>query len=567
MKKICAVLSIFVLLILSLLPVSASAGISEDYNPNEYAYRIEKYDVMIDVDEDNLLHIQENIDVNFNEARHGIFRNIPYNFNVYREDGSNAHAKIKISNIECSDDFELSREDGEYILQIGDADKAITGGHHYTISYDYNIGMDLLDGADELYYNIIGDGWDAYIAGVTFTIHMPKEFDASKVGFSVGYYGSTGNDNVEYTVDGNTIKGLVNKRLSPNEAVTVRIELPDNYFYFDDAEQNVFIAFMIILPILCMAAVFIIWAKFGKDKKIVEVVEFYPPENMSCVDVAYWYNGSVQGSDVVPLLFELANEGYISIIEDKDGSYKIKKLKNYSGKDSAKTIFMSGLFIHGDTTYEKRLENEFYTYINRIADKYNTQEKRTKVFVGKSLWLRIACWVIIAAAVALSTLTHSAAYSTDISNYVYFGSFAVYLIAFVQSFFVRRRTDEGHEILQKIKGFKLFLETAEKERLEQLVEQSPEYFYNILPYTYVLGVSSKWVKKFEKIAIEPPEWYYGSNPYNRMATLYFINRTFNSCNKTMQSQPQSSGSASTGGNFGGGGISGGGFGGGGGGSW
>ena len=56
-----------------------------------------------------------------------------------------------------------------------------------------------------------------------------------------------------------------------------------------------------------------------------------------------------------------------------------------------------------------------------------------------------------------------------------------------------RRTDEGAKTLAHIQGFRSFLVTAEKENLEALVEQDPEYFYNILPYTYALGVSDKWI--------------------------------------------------------------------------
>lgn len=43
----------------------------------------------------------------------------------------------------------------------------------------------------------------------------------------------------------------------------------------------------------------------------------------------------------------------------------------------------------------------------------------------------------------------------------------------------------------------MFLETAEKEKLEQLVFEDPKYFYNILPYAYVLGVSDKWIKSLK----------------------------------------------------------------------
>ena len=56
---------------------------------------------------------------------------------------------------------------------------------------------------------------------------------------------------------------------------------------------------------------------------------------------------------------------------------------------------------------------------------------------------------------------------------------------------MKKRTEYGIKILGRIKGFKNFLETAEKEKLEEMVEKNPTYFYDILPYTYVLGISNK----------------------------------------------------------------------------
>lgn len=565
MKRIRLLFPALLVLVLLLAPQSAFAAYTYDSNPSIYDYYITAYDVNIDVDEDNVLHITENITADFKTARHGIFRTIPYNFYVDRQDGTTSHAKIKIKNIDCSEEFDVNREDGTCVIKLGDADKTVTGEHSYTIMYDYDIGMDLLKNGDEFYYNIIGDEWDTYISNVTFTVNMPKEFDSSKLGFSTGYYGSTGSDIADYQVNGNVISGAVTQRLSPNQAATIRLELPEGYFYFDSSEQNFFIAVMAILPFLCLFAIIIIWAKFGNDKKIEEVIEFRPPENMSSLDVAYWYNGVATGNDVIPLLLELANEGYITIEENETDGYRIKKKRGYNGTDSAKTIFMSGLFAHGDVTYKKKLENTFYSYINRILEKYNTIEKRKKVFIGKSLTLRIVCWFLTAALCALSAFVHSQAYSTDISDIVFLASIAVYAVSFILSFFVRKRTNEGHEILQKINGFKKFLETAEKERLEALVEESPEYFYDILPYAYVLDVSKKWIKKFESIAIQPPEWYASGRTFDRYMMWHFINTTMSDCKSTMQSSPQSS--SSVGSSGGGGGFAGGGFGGGGGGSW
>ncbi len=124
-----------------------------------------------------------------------------------------------------------------------------------------------------------------------------------------------------------------------------------------------------------------------------------------------------------------------------------------------------------------------------------------------------------------------------------------------------KRTPYGTEMLGKIRGFKRFLETAEKEKLEQMVNENPTYFYDILPYTYVLDISDTWIKKFESIAIEPPSWYYGYDHFDIWVFNSFMNSTMASAQTAMTSSPYSSSDSS------GGGFSGGGSGGGGGGSW
>ena len=131
---------------------------------------------------------------------------------------------------------------------------------------------------------------------------------------------------------------------------------------------------------------------------------------------------------------------------------------------------------------------------------------------------------------------------------------------------MKKRTRLGNELLGQIKGFKRFLETAEKHRLEQLVCQTPCYFYDILPFTYVLGVSDVWIKKFENIAIMQPDWYSGSDGFSYASFGYFMDTTMKSALSAMASSPASSDGSSDSGSSGGG-SSGGGSGGGGGSSW
>lgn len=157
--------------------------------------------------------------------------------------------------------------------------------------------------------------------------------------------------------------------------------------------------------------------------------------------------------------------------------------------------------------------------------------------------------------------------------------------------FISKYSDYGHTILERVVGFKNFLKHAEKKQLETLLEDNPEYYYDILPYANVLDVSNIWANKFDSLIKEPPSWYTGttySSTFNTLVLISAMNRTNNSMNKTMNTPPISAPTGSTGGkngsrssggfggggfsgggmfSGGGGGFSGGGSGGGGGGSW
>ncbi len=128
------------------------------------------------------------------------------------------------------------------------------------------------------------------------------------------------------------------------------------------------------------------------------------------------------------------------------------------------------------------------------------------------------------------------------------------------------RTEYGDKILEKVLGFKEFIQSAEKEKLELMFEENPQYFYNILPYALVMGLSGKWAKHFENMAVQPPNWYrgYSHTTFSTAAFTSHLDKSFHTLNSAMGSSPSSGGSS---GGSSSGGSSGGGSGGGGGGSW
>ncbi len=133
--------------------------------------------------------------------------------------------------------------------------------------------------------------------------------------------------------------------------------------------------------------------------------------------------------------------------------------------------------------------------------------------------------------------------------------------------FMIMRTQYYDEMLNGILGFRNFIRDAEKDKLEMLIADDPQYFYGILPYANVLGVSDVWEDKFKDITIEPPSYYYGNNV--TLFDLVILNSLMKSVGSTLSYVPPSAnkGSFSGGGGSSGGGFSGGSFGGGGGGRW
>lgn len=128
-----------------------------------------------------------------------------------------------------------------------------------------------------------------------------------------------------------------------------------------------------------------------------------------------------------------------------------------------------------------------------------------------------------------------------------------------------KKAPVGMEAYKKLYGFKMFVEDAEKNRLEAFLREDPHYFDKTLPYAIVFDLTEQWANKFKDLTVPPPEWYSGNRPF---VVHHFVNDMDNSMrtmgNTFTSTPPSTSGGSGFGG---GGGFSGGGFGGGGGSSW
>lgn len=70
-----------------------------------------------------------------------------------------------------------------------------------------------------------------------------------------------------------------------------------------------------------------------------------------------------------------------------------------------------------------------------------------------------------------------------------------------------KRTDEYVKKIGAILGFKNFITTTERERIQVMLQENPELYYHILPYAQVLGVSDEWTDRFSGLNMEPPTYF------------------------------------------------------------
>ncbi len=150
--------------------------------------------------------------------------------------------------------------------------------------------------------------------------------------------------------------------------------------------------------------------------------------------------------------------------------------------------------------------------------------------------------------------------------------FSATLINWIFYELLKAPTRAGRELLDKVEGFKNYIELAEKHDLDYRYPKGrcPELFELYLPYALALGIEQQWGEQFADVLAAAntegrtysPGWYHGHDHITNLGD--FSSSFTSSFNQAISSSSTAPGSSS---GSGGGGSSGGGGGGGGGGGW
>ena len=555
-------------------------------------YTTESFHTTLDIQQNSSMHVTETIQVTFQEPSHGIYRDIwMLGKNWFVEDDELIESEMlyKLKNFKCGDEkVSVSGQDDYKSVRIGSADVTITGPHTYVLEYDVVMYKDDIPQFDQLYWNVMPMYWESGADAFSFTVHMPSAVDMD-LEVITGPLASGDTSRGVWTMEGTTIEGYVEGPIEYGDGVTLRAKLPEGYWKGAKNDTPWFYAVMTLIGLLTFYVITLFF-RYGKDRRPVKTVEFYPPDDMSSAELGYLYDAKLQDKDMVSMVMWFASKGYLRILvserdeksRGKKGKYKITLQKLADLPEDApqfqKTLF-KGLF---PKTKEKavldqlpssfggRLESSRQELIEQMkplmTDPKSEDSRRTGCLIG------IGIFFLVLLSFFLFLVTDDL-YSSLLGELVLSTLFILICVKFML-----RPSDYRWAMQGRIKGFREFIKKAELDRIEKLVEEDPEYFYKILPYAYVFGLTDKWAKNFEALAAAPPEWYSGDMVFFRdpgYFTRAVTQETTRSFHEAMPKPSYSSfsgggGSSSGGGGFSsssGGGFSGGGGGGGGGGSW
>ncbi len=531
------------------------------------------------------LHIVETISVDFAVPRHGILRAIP---STYQKQPLQLAITSVSSPSGAPSGYTKETSNGNTVLKIGDASQTVTGRQSYVIDYTVRNVVRWFDGRPQLYWDINGDQWDSETQHVTATIHLSGSTFGESLCFT-GAYGSSA-QNCTVHSENDMVSASTTTSLAAYQTLTVAAKLPEGVFVAPTwrdwlREHAVELGLAILIPLLAGGWSVRKWWRDGRDLKGrgVIVPEYGPPTGVTPAEAGVIDGYRLESRDLTATLVDLAIRKYVRIIEvEKKGflssgnQYQFELLKtDWSTLNELEQDLLGALFENktaGSVLEDiKDRRTELAALRLKLTSSLPKSLTERGFFPANPVtsggWLWAVGIALGVGAFMLANLSALVATTCGVT------AVAVFALAVLMP----KRTGSGVAAWEQIQGLKLYLNTAEKDRLNLLQSVSRKYnrplaeapqrtvelFEKLLPYAIVLGVEDSWAQQFTDIYTAEPDWYSGHwTTFNALSLSHSLNGAVGAINTSFSPPSSSSGSG-----FGGGGFSGGGGGGGGGGSW
>jgi len=547
--------------------------------------RILDYRSQIDVRADGELYITETIRVRAEgeRIRRGIYRDFPTRYSD--RFGNRVVVDFRPLSVRrdgASEAWHTERRSNGVRIYAGRSDRFVEAGiHEYELIFATNRQLGYFDQHDELYFNVIGTGWEFPIDRAVVRVTLPFAVDPAEISSDtfVGSYGSRRTGPDDWTVDGRTLELSGVSGLRPGEGLTISLRWPKGRLAEPSGEQKLrwFFAdnggalLLTIALLVVLGGYLWAWNRVGRDPaRGVVIPRYQPPDGLSPAACRYVASMGFGKTAFTAALISLAVKRRLRIEESSNRDFTLERLPE---PDRAPPLtrgeraLLDALLPTPGTWIEMdNSEHETFQAARSALKKALRAEYRNRLFHLNRIYL-LPGWLITLAAAAGALVLHA-------GPLVWIAYAVLALLLHVLFFFLMRApTAAGRRVMDEIEGFGMYLGTAEQDRLDRMrsPQLTPEVFEAFLPYAYALGVENAWCNRFAREMPREvreqggyhPGWYSGN--LHGLGAVHHLGSGFSSAlSSAIASASTPPGSGSGGG---GGGFSGGGGGGGGGGGW
>ena len=572
-------------------------------------WTIESYASEIAIQKDGSFTLSERIDVDFGALqKHGIFRTIPYRYRF--DDQHDRVYGISVLGVTAASGasvpYEQSRDHGNLVLKIGDANRTVNGKQSYVIRYAVRNALNPFADHDELYWNVNGTAWVVPASQVRATVSLPAT-GIRQVACFEGPLGSTAPCHSSSTQQAATFQST--RTLGSGENLSVVVDIAKGVVVqptldLQSPERSVrdFPTLFAMTPTIFAAAAFVFvagltfiavnWYQRGRDRVYLTnyyltkdpredfrpvfggqtiAPEYEPPDKLHPAEAGLLLDESADPKDVTATIVDLATRGYLTITElpkhflgKQDWSLAKAKSPALGELVTYERLIFDGLFKTGDTVQLSELKGNFYTTLREAQTALYADSVKQSWFLGNPQSTRLR-WAMLGVAIAI--LGAVLVFGLGVALGAGLVGLAIMLVGFLLVPFSRAmaaRSATGSDLLRRFLGFRMYMLTAETDR--QKFAEKEGIFSAYLPYAIVFGIVDRWANAFRGLdaqAAGTAAWYFGTTSFNAANFSNDLQTFSSSLSLSVASTPGGSGSSG----FGGGGFSGGGGGGGGGGSW
>lgn len=276
------------------------------------AFEVTDYDFTAEVGKDHTYTVEEKISVNIPDQLQKVEFAIPSgNFRI---------GEIQVENAA----YEAKTASAASTVVIADPEKLSKGSHVYTIKYKIREYRDHDDLKDMFYFDVLLPEWKQPIGKVSINASFPEDFPFDDMQCYAGQFGVQDAENkITFNADEKSHSVTITGAMIPeNYGITLKAQLPDGYWEKTLDGSWSITAITLVMTGLSLILL-ILWIIGGRDPRVKREKVTKPIEGLSPVELGYMFNGEVRTRDVLHLLLQFAQKGYLKISEYEPKRYKL----------------------------------------------------------------------------------------------------------------------------------------------------------------------------------------------------------------------------------------------------